>query len=71
MYHIFFPRNIGHELFAKVAHSFELEKIEMAQNSNHFCLEFNFSSDFEPSENFRTCEPLWQKQVTGISRTKC
>ena len=26
----------------------------MAQNSNHFCLEFNFSSNFEPSQNFRT-----------------
>ena len=26
----------------------------MAQNSNHFCLEFNFCSNFEPSQSFRT-----------------
>ena len=26
---------------------------EMAQNSNHFCLELNFSSNFEPSQFFR------------------
>ena len=26
----------------------------MAQNSNHFCLEFNFSSNFELIQNFRT-----------------
>ena len=25
-----------------------------AQNSNHFCLEFNFSSNSEPSQNSRT-----------------
>ena len=26
---------------------------EMAQNSNHFWLEFYFSSNFEPSQDFR------------------
>ena len=28
--------------------------LERAQNSNHFCHDFNFSSNFEPSQNFRT-----------------
>ena len=32
--------------FARVAHFWELEKVEMAQNSNNFCLEFNFFSNF-------------------------
>ena len=27
---------------------------EIAQNSNHFCIALNFSSNFEPSQNFRT-----------------
>ena len=26
---------------------------EMAQNSNYFCLEFNFSSNFELSQDFQ------------------
>ena len=26
---------------------------EIAQNSNYFCLEFNFSSNFELSQDFR------------------
>ena len=41
-------------LLAEVAHFFQLEKIEMAQIWNHFCLEFNLStngSNFEPSQN--------------------
>ena len=31
----------------ELAHFFKLEKLEMAQNSNHFCLELIFSSKFE------------------------
>ena len=40
-------------LLAEVAHFFQLENIEVAQNSIHFCLEFYFSSNFEPSQDFR------------------
>ena len=39
---------------SELAHFFEFENSEMAQNSNHCCLEFNFSSNSEPSQNFRT-----------------
>ena len=45
---------------------------EMAQNSNHFCLEFNFCSNFEPSQSFRTKK--WAnsefRHVIKISRRK-
>ena len=42
--------------FAKLAHFF--------QNWNHYCLEFNFSSSFEPSQQFRAKknEPIRQKE---------
>ena len=39
---------------SEMAHFFKFENSEMAQNTNHFCLEFNFSSNSEPSQNFRT-----------------
>ena len=42
----------------------------MAQNSNQFCLEFNFSPNFEPSQFFRAkkSEPLRQKDTWSIFR---
>ena len=52
-------------LLAEVAHFFKLENVEVAQNSNHFCLEFNFSSNFVPLQHFRAekSEPLRPKDT--------
>ena len=44
----------NHESKSRVGSLFWFKNPEMAQNSNHFCLEFNFSSNFEPSQDFRT-----------------
>jgi len=34
--------------------SITCQNSEIAQNSNHYCIEFNFSSNFEPSQNLDT-----------------
>jgi len=36
----------------EMVHFFELENSEIAQNSNHFCLESNFYSNCEPSQSY-------------------
>ena len=43
--------------------TFLLENSKISQKSNHFCLECTFSSNFQPSRNFRTkkSEPRQKK----------
>ena len=39
---------------SELAHFFLFENPELAQNSNHFCLELNFSSNFVLTQVFQT-----------------
>ena len=58
-------------LFAEVAHFFELENVEMAQNSKRNWIRGKNDSNFEPLQHFRAkkSEPLRQKDTWYIFRT--
>ena len=48
----------------KIAQFFQFENSEIALNSNHFRLEFNFFSTFELFQNFRTEKVSYLKNLT-------
>ena len=70
----FSSRNINHVSKLWVSTLFLSENLELAQNSNHFCLKLNFSSNFMLTQGFRTKKvsqsdsEFWH--VIDISRRK-